>query len=55
MHFFKESETVENLSKSEFKELLFLAPKDPDFIFDGTLYKQIGCCGHGFLIRPHIS
>ena len=42
MHFFKESETVENLSKSEFKELLFLAPKDPDFIFDGTLYKQIG-------------
>ena len=38
---FKESETVEGLSKPEFKELLSLATKDSYFIFDGTLYKQI--------------
>ena len=36
---FKESETVEGLSKTEFKELLSLATKDSHFIFDGTLYK----------------
>ena len=39
--FFKESETAEGLSKTEFKELLSLATKDLHFIFDGTLYKQI--------------
>ena len=38
---FKESEIVEGLSKSEFKKLLPLAPKDSHFIFDGALYKQI--------------
>ena len=38
---FKESQTVEGLSKSEFKELLSLATKDSHFIFDGSLYKQI--------------
>ena len=38
---FKESETVEGLSKTKFKELLSLATKDLHFIFDGTLYKQI--------------
>ena len=38
---FKESETVEGLSKTEFKELLSLATKESHFIFDGTLYKQI--------------
>ena len=31
---FKESETVEGLSKSEFKELLSPATKDSHFIFD---------------------
>ena len=40
--FLKESETVERLSKTEFKVLLSLATKDSHFIFDGTLYKQIG-------------
>ena len=34
---FKESETVEGFSKTEFKELL--ATKGSHFIFDGTLYK----------------
>ena len=38
---FKEPETVEGLSKTEFKELLSLATKNWHFIFDGTLYKQI--------------
>ena len=38
---FKESEIVEGLSKTEFKELLSLATKESHFIFDGTLYKQI--------------
>ena len=38
---FKESETVEGLSKTEFKELLSLATKDSHFIFDWKLYKQI--------------
>ena len=38
---FKESETVEGLSKTDLKELLSLATKDSYFIFDGTLYKQI--------------
>ena len=41
MNFFKESETVEGLSKSEFKELVCLAIKNSCFIFDGALYKQI--------------
>ena len=36
---FKESETVEGLSKTDFKELLSLATKDSHLIFDGTLYK----------------
>ena len=36
---FKESETVEGFSKTEFKELLSLATKDSHFVFDGRLYK----------------
>ena len=48
---FKESEIVEGLSKTEFKELLSLATKESHFIFDGTLHKQID----GFLPRPYIS
>ena len=38
---FKESETVEGLNKTEFKELLSPTTKDSHFIFEGTLYKQI--------------
>ena len=38
---FKESETVEGLSKTEFIELLSLPTKDSHFFFDGTFYKQI--------------
>ena len=49
---FKESETVEGLSKTEFKELLSLATKDSHFIFDETLYKQIGGVAMGYLLDP---
>ena len=38
---FQEFETVEGLSKSEFKEILSLATKDLHFCFDGIPYKQI--------------
>ena len=38
---FKGSEAGEGLSKSDFKEVLPLAIKDPHFIFVRTLYKQI--------------
>ena len=34
---FKGSQTVDGLNKSEFKELLSLANKDSDFIFDRTI------------------
>ena len=40
---FKEFETVEGLNKSEFKEVLSLATKDSQFIFDG------------FPLRPYIT
>ena len=36
---FRESKTVEDLRKSEFKELLSLATKDLHFVFDEALYK----------------
>ena len=38
---FKESETIEGLSKFDFQELLPRATKDLHFTFDGTLYKHI--------------
>ena len=37
---FKEPETVEGLSKSEFKEVFSLATKDSHFVFDGKPYKH---------------
>ena len=52
---FKESETVEGLSKTEFKELLSLATKDSHFIFDGTLYKQIDGVTMGSLLGPTLA
>ena len=36
---FRESKTVEDLRKSEFKELLSLATKDSHFVFDEALYE----------------
>ena len=51
----KESETVEGLSKTEFKEPLSLATKDSHFIFDGTLYKQIDGVTMGSPLSPTFS
>ena len=36
---FRESKAVEDLRKSEFKELLSLATKDSHFVFDEALYE----------------
>ena len=52
---FKESETIEGLSKTEFKELLSLATKDSHFIFDGTLYKQIDGVAMGSPLGPTLA
>ena len=52
---FKESETVQGLSKTEFKELLSLATKDSHFIFDGTLYKQIDGVAMGSPLGPTLA
>ena len=51
----KESETVEGLSKTEFKELLSLATKDSHFIFDGRLYKEIDGVAVGFPLGPTLA
>ena len=52
---FKESKTVEGLSKTEFNELLSLATKDLHFIVDGTLYKQIDGVAMGFPLGPTLA
>ena len=52
---FKESEIVEGLSKTEFKELLSLATKGSHFIFHGTLYKQIDGVAMGPPLGPTLA
>ena len=52
---FKKSETVEGLSKTEFKELLPLANKNLHFIVDGTFYKQIDGVGMGSPLGPTLA
>ena len=52
---FKESETVEGLSKTEFKELLSLATLHSHFIFDETLYKQIDGVFMGSPLSPTLA
>ena len=52
---FQESETVECLRKTEFKELLSLATKDSHFIFNGTLYKQIDGVAMGSPLGPTLA
>lgn len=37
---YKQSNTVDGFSESEFRELLSLATRDLHLIFNGTLYKQ---------------
>ena len=52
---FKESETIESLSKTEFKELLSLATKYSHFTFDRTLYKQINSVAMGSPLGPILA
>ena len=52
---FKESKTVEGLSKTESKEVLSLATKDSHFVFDGTLYKQIDGVAMGSPLGPTLA
>ena len=52
---FQQSETVECLSKTEFKELLSLASKNSHFICDGRLYKQIDGVAMGSPIGPTLA
>ena len=49
---FNESDAVEGLNKSEFKELLFLATKESYFIFNELLYKQIDGVAMGSPLGP---
>ena len=53
--FFKESETVEGLTKTEFKELMFQPIKDSHFVFDRTLDKQIDGVAMGFRLAPTLA
>ena len=52
---FEESESIEGLSKTEFKELLSLATLDSHFIFDKTLYKQIDVVFMGSPLSPTLA
>ena len=52
---FEESETAGGLSKTEFKELLSMATKSSNFVFDWTLYKQIVRVAMGSLLCPTLT
>ena len=52
---FKESDTAEGLSNSEFKKLLSLTTKDSHFTFDGTFSIQIDGVAMGSPLRPKLA
>ena len=52
---FNESDTVEGLNKSEFKELLSLATKESYFTFTELLYKQIDGVAMGSPLGPTLA
>ena len=52
---FNESDTVEDLNKSEFKELLSLSTKESYFIFNGLLYIQIDGVAMGSPLGPTLA
>ena len=54
-YIFNESDTVEGLNKSEFKELLSLATKESYFIFNELLYKQIDGVAMGSPLGPTLA
>ena len=52
---FENTETVESLSKIEFKELLSLATKESYFIFNGKLYRQVDGVAIGSPLGPTMA
>ena len=52
---YDQNDTVEGLSKSEFKELLSLASKESYFIFNEFLYKQIDGVAMGSPLGPTLA
>ena len=52
---FQNTERVEDLSKTEFKELLSLATKESYFILNGKLYKQVGGVPMGSPLVPILT
>ena len=52
---YKDKEIVENLSKSDMKQLLNLACKNTLFVFDGVYYNQIDGVAMGSPLGPHFA
>ena len=52
---FGNNEKIEGLSKIEIKELLTLATKEPYFIFNGKIYKQVDGVTMGSLLGPTLA
>ena len=50
-----QNDSVEGLNKSEFKELLSLATKEPYYIFNEILYKQIDGVAMDSPLRPTLA
>ena len=52
---FENTNTVEDFTKSELKQLLSLATKESYFIFNGLLYKQIDGVAMGSPLGPSLN
>ena len=52
---YDQNDSVEGLSKSEFKELLSLTTKESHFIFNEILYKQIDDVAIGSTLGPTLT
>ena len=52
---FRNTDTVEDFKKSQLKELLCLASKESNFIFDGLLYKQTDGVAMGSSLGPSLA
>ena len=52
---YDQNDSVEGWNKSEFKELLSLSTKEPYFIFNEILYKQIDSVAMGSSLGPTLS
>ena len=52
---FENTDTVQGFTKSELKQLLYLATKESYFIFNGLLYKQIDGVTMGSPLGPSLA